>query len=79
MKNWMVSAAFGQELQCFPAMLTDLTFQSFLLKDGQKVKWMDNFLLVEANFLKLYQPLEKMFQLINNGKMFDILSLMFLD
>lgn len=72
-----MSVAFGQELQCFLEMQIVLIFQNFSQKDGQKAKWMDNFLLVEANFLKPYQLSEKMSQLINNGKMLDILSLMF--
>jgi len=71
--------AFGQEQLCTQGMQIDSFSLNFLLKDGQKVKWMVNFLLGEENFLKLYQLFEKVYQLMNNGKMLNFWYLMPLD
>jgi hypothetical protein len=46
----MVYDVFGQVLQCFQEMLKDFIAQNFLLKVGQKVKWMVNYLLEEVDF-----------------------------
>lgn len=78
-KNLMESDVFGQEPWCIQEMEIGSIHQNGLLKTGQRVNLMANFLLVEDNFPKLYQLSRKIPQSILNGKMLDIWYLMLLD
>lgn len=71
-RNWMVCVVFGLALPCTQEMEIDSTSLNFSQKDGQKVNWMANFLLIVVNSPKHYRQSVKMCQSTINGKMSDI-------
>lgn len=74
-KNWTESGVFGQEVLCIQEMETDFSLRNGSLKIGLKVSLMVNFSSAGDSFRRQFQQLRKELQLIQNGKMSDILYL----